>query len=342
MPNTSFLTNYMTVIPNKARPYGNWNGWKEYPSVTEVHGDGALYTTLNDQLKWEQIVQLNNGKYLSQQLINKSQIPIENSNEDGYGFGLEFGNYQGLDYAFHDGVTGAYHATFLRFPTKNMSVVVMGNSASLPANYLAWQIAFLVLNLEERKSAKEYPGMPDKIEKLKIIQDVLGIYKGEGEDGTVIKISEKEGSLYREIYRREPAKLLPDKGGLFEYESIQGLKLNFTNIGKTDQQFTLYMSTQKPSSYQKVSDLDFDGFKKNELNGSFFNDETDTKIVIRYIDKNTYSITKNGREREAELILKDYLRMNSYEIKIIRDVDSKVVGLNVNNDRIKNVIFKKI
>ena len=61
MPSTGFLTQYTAVIPNKARPYGNWDGWQEEPTITEVHGDGALFTTLPDQLKWEQIVQDNNG-----------------------------------------------------------------------------------------------------------------------------------------------------------------------------------------------------------------------------------------------------------------------------------------
>jgi len=41
MGQTSFMTNYMEVVPNRARPYGNWSGWKEYPSVSELHGDGG-------------------------------------------------------------------------------------------------------------------------------------------------------------------------------------------------------------------------------------------------------------------------------------------------------------
>lgn len=338
MPGTNFLTNYMTVVPNKARPYGNWNGWREYPSITEIHGDGALFTTLKDQLKWEQIIQRNNGKYFSKRLINESQSQIENSIASGYGYGLMFDNYMGLKYTCHDGSTGAYHATFLRFPTKKTAIVVMSNSGSVPANYLAWQIADLVLDLENDNTV--YPGNPDKIEKLKSIQDVLGNYKND--DGTIVRITEKDGSIYREIYQREPVKLISERGGLFQYETIRDLKMNFTNIGKPEQKFTLYLSSQKPGTYYKLSNLNLNNFDKNELNGSFYNDETDTKIVIKFIDNTTYSITKNGRERKAELILEDYLRMNSYKIKIIRDKEDHVIGLNVKNGRIKNVIFNRI
>ncbi len=48
MKQTSFLTHYGAIIPNRARPYGNWNGWIEEPTITDVHGDGALFTTLQD------------------------------------------------------------------------------------------------------------------------------------------------------------------------------------------------------------------------------------------------------------------------------------------------------
>ena len=73
MENSSFLTNHMAVIPNKARPYGNWNGWREYPTITELNGDGGLFTTLEDQLKWEQTIKQNNSKTLSTSIIDKRQ-----------------------------------------------------------------------------------------------------------------------------------------------------------------------------------------------------------------------------------------------------------------------------
>ncbi|MCH2082708.1 MAG: beta-lactamase family protein, partial [Saprospiraceae bacterium] len=69
MPNSSFFTHYGAIIPNRARPYGNWGVWREEPTITEVHGDGALYTTLRDQLQWEKIIQENDGKYFSKKFI---------------------------------------------------------------------------------------------------------------------------------------------------------------------------------------------------------------------------------------------------------------------------------
>ena len=219
-----------------------------------------------------------------------------------------------------------------------MSIVVMANSRNVIANTIAWQIAFLMLDLEKGNTL--YPGDPDTVEELTRIQDVLGNYKNE--DGTIIRITEKDGSLYREIYQRDPVKLIKEQGGLFEYETIKGLKMNFTNIGKPEQKFTLYLSSQKPSTYHKLRTSDLNNVDKNQLNGRFYNDETDTEIILQFVEGNTYTLTKNGRERQAELILTDYLRMmSSYEINIIRDEENNVIGLRVKNGRIKNVIFNK-
>jgi len=337
MPNTSFSTNYMSIIPNKARPYGHWGSWREYPTVTEVHGDGALYTTLTDQLKWEQLIQKNDGKSISKQIIEKSQNPISNNQ----GYGVMFDSYKGLEYAYHNGNTGAYNATFLRFPSKNLSIVVMSNNGNVPTNYLAKQLVGILLGIEERQTnSLVYPANPKKIEKLRDLNRITGIYKNE--DGSIIRITEKDGSFYRELYKKDPVKLIHEKGGLFHYETIKDLKINFEHIGTKEEQFTLYMSSQSPSTYNKISTIDMNDINEVELNGRYINDETGTEIILEHKEGNYYALTKNGRERDAVLVSPDYLRMmDVYKIEIIRSESNEVIGLKVDRGRIKNVIFQK-
>ena len=59
------------------------------------------------------------------------------------------------------------------------------------------------------------------------MQDLVGNYKND--DGTVICITEKDNSIYREIYQRKPVKLIHEEDGLFHYETMQDLKMNFIN-----------------------------------------------------------------------------------------------------------------
>ncbi|WP_083677237.1 serine hydrolase domain-containing protein [Winogradskyella sp. J14-2] len=338
MGNSSFLTNYMAIIPNKARPYGNWNGWKEYPVVTELIGDGGLFTTLEDQLKWEQVIQQNNGKNLSTSIISESQSTIDDVDFDNYGYGLMFGKYKGLNYTYHDGSTGAYNATFFRLVDKNLAIVIMSNNGNVPTNYLAKQLTDIVLELDIKNEI--YPSNPEKTERLKDFKNVVGNYQND--EGTIIKISEKEGELFREIYQRDPVKMISEKQSLFHYETNYRLKMNFSEIGTEQQKLTLYLSTQKPSIYYKLPKENLESGYGPSLNGTYFNNETDTEIIIEHVRDDNYNIIKNGRRRDGKLITKDYLRMmSSYKIRVIRDRNGNIQGLNLENGRIKNVIFKK-
>lgn len=118
--------------------------------------------------------------------------------------------------------------------------------------------------------------------------------------------------------------------------------MNFLNIDKRQQNLTIYLSSQKPNIYHKLPAENLDDSYKTSINGRYFNKETDTEIVIEYVEKDSYNIIKNGRKRDGKLVLKDYLRMmSSYEIKVVRDEKGNVKGLNVKNGRIKNVMFDK-
>jgi len=339
MSQTSYLSNYMEVIPNRARPYAKWEEWREFPSVTDIHGDGNLYTTLGDQLKWEQIIQQNNGQYLSQDLIQASQEALQSFPELAYGYGLQFEEYEGLNYSFHDGSSGAYHATFLRFPEYQLSVVIMVNSGAVPSNYAAWQVAKLFIEIED-PVRPEYPGLPENIEDFAKISDLEGHYQNE--EGTVIKIVQRGDSLYREIYDRKPTALIQEEKAMFQYQSLADLKMNFSNISKEDQAFTLYLSSQKPATYYKKSDLSFNQYDKEALNARFVNAETGTEIKLQYQEGDRYTLSKNGRARDAQLILADFLLMNSYEIYITRDNQGRVNGLLVNNGRMQKVKFERV
>lgn len=93
MTGTSFVKRYMGVIPNKADPYSDWGSgvWLQTPTVTKTNGDGALYTTLKDQLIYEQTLQ--NANHNNNILLIKSQQSIPNSEIKTYGFGLRLGNW---------------------------------------------------------------------------------------------------------------------------------------------------------------------------------------------------------------------------------------------------------
>ena len=162
MNETAFLADHTLTVPNLAKPYFNFDTWKGYEWLSDLHGDGALFSSLSDQLKWEAIVQNRESKGLSTDLLAKSQQSIAGSSIATYGFGLELEDVRGLPCRLHHGSTGAWKASTVRLPTENLSVVVLTNSGASWPPSLVLQCAEVILGTD-KFPATSFPLQPEKI-----------------------------------------------------------------------------------------------------------------------------------------------------------------------------------
>lgn len=148
MPGTSFESDHGSIRGPIARAYFNFGSWTTYDWIWNVCGDGNLFSTLEDQIQWERLVQGRGSSGLGRKIIRLSQQAIEGSGFENYGYGLEFGSYRGLDYRFHEGATGAWKATVLRFPRENLSLVTLTNTGKSIPSTQTRQMADILLGLE--------------------------------------------------------------------------------------------------------------------------------------------------------------------------------------------------
>ncbi len=146
MTSTRFEPDFRAIAGPVAEPYFNFDTWTGYDWIWNVVGDGNLFTTLPDQLRFEAIIQGYDTPALSREVIDKSQQKI--MDEFDYGYGLEFSAYRNLPVRFHHGGTGAWKATFLRFPDQHISFVTFSNSGKTLVVDQNQLIADVVLNLE--------------------------------------------------------------------------------------------------------------------------------------------------------------------------------------------------
>jgi len=334
MTATSVLRRAGIVVPNLARPYGNWSGWLEYPSIANLHGDGFVYTTLRDQLAWEQQIQ-GRKRTLSNDLVARSQRPISNALSETYGFGLEFGTYKGLDYVFHIGNTGAYNAYLMRFPAEDTAIVVMGNTTEVGIVDLGRKIVDIIL--ADRLGEQTFPTTPDVLQARPDPDEITGIYEA-SDVGTII-ITQTDRELFAAIQGNEPAQIIHERGNLYAYAPFENLKLVFETDNTGAKTLTLYNGQQSPTVVDYYPSIPSDPSYPESLNGTFINQETDTTITIEHLSGKEFQITKNERTRDGTLIAGDYLGMNNYRIRIIRQDDGTVSGLSVENNRIRNVWF---
>jgi CubicO group peptidase (beta-lactamase class C family) len=120
-------------IPLKA--HGYLPGPKIANSMLDVVGDGGMYASLNDLLRWAANF---DSRKLGGELLDRMAVP--GSNAGTYGMGLSAGKYRGLDTVSHGGSLAGYRTMLLRIPAKQTTVVTLCNTSQVEST-LANRIA---------------------------------------------------------------------------------------------------------------------------------------------------------------------------------------------------------
>lgn len=337
MGSTSWRSRYGNIVPQMARAYGQWDGWLEDPAIANLWGDGFLFTSLPDQLVWEQQLQ-GADSALAGAVITASQTRPFEMLPGTYGFGLEHSVHRGLSEVSHVGSTGGYNAYVRRLPDENLAIVVMGNTTQISVVGLGFNLTAAVLG-EGYGTDPEYPAGPEEVLGLPARAEILGLYEG---DNTLIRITEREGELFREIEGRDPVRLVPEGGNIWAYETLPDLKIAFEPGADGGRQFRLFLSTQPVASYERLEPVPADDSAFAELEGRFLNAETDTEILIEHLGGTQFAMVKNGRRREAQMLQGDELRWNGYRFRYQRDASGTVTGMLVDNNRMLNVDFPRV
>jgi CubicO group peptidase (beta-lactamase class C family) len=136
------------------RAYGytkNANVWLETDQspTSATLGDGAVYTSVDDLIKWDDA--LRNHTLLSQQEFLPAITPVAVSEGEvdpgnphaGYGFGWFLDSYRGHPRMWHTGETIGFGTVIERFPNDNLTIVVLANRTDLNPKELAQKAADL-------------------------------------------------------------------------------------------------------------------------------------------------------------------------------------------------------
>jgi hypothetical protein len=111
----------------------------------EQTGDGSVFTTVEDLVKWDQnfYSAIVGGRQVLADMVKPGNL------EDGtpldYAAGLFIGEYRGLKTVEHGGAWAGYRAQLLRFPTERVSVACLCNLGSTDPDALAQRVADVYL-----------------------------------------------------------------------------------------------------------------------------------------------------------------------------------------------------
>jgi CubicO group peptidase (beta-lactamase class C family) len=114
-----------------------------YPFATA--GDGQLYTTVGDLLRWSHALMSDavSGPELGEVMLSPGTLA--NGAALDYGTGLALGAYRGLTTNGHGGSTWGFRAQVVRIPDEALAVAVLCNREDLNPRGLAYGVADLYL-----------------------------------------------------------------------------------------------------------------------------------------------------------------------------------------------------
>ena len=334
MNNTQFQKGYMRVIPNQAQPYSDWGDgiWKQYPMLTNLYGDGFLYTTLEDQLQFEKAIQ--NANFNNDRLLIESQNPIPNSEIQSYGYGLELENRLNRKAVHHSGATGSYHAQTVRFPKEKISVFVMSSNSRIWSGFIADEVASVFL--EPIKSIEKYSDEFNSESMITSEESILGQYLSKG-NYLIRVVKENDKILWRNANNR-PIELSKGKDGMYFTTTNTKVKIGFYK----DKLVRFYPSG-KTSIYTKIniempSISDIEGYV-----GQYKSEELDITFTISQNENKSLSISlpKRKNKYDLEILNRDELLVSDYILKVERDQFDRVIGFLLTTNRVLNSRFVK-
>lgn len=334
MPNTSFEPDHRNIRGPVALPYFNFDTWSTYNWITNIHGDGNLFSTLDDQLVWEQTLQAGSSKTVSARVLKQSQQL--SGITDQYGYGLEFGMHHNIPYRFHEGATGAWKATVVRFPEKKLSVVTLTNSGKTIPAMQTRQAADVILGFESEP--ERFATKPAAIGDFVSLDEAVGIYQNEND--FTFTFEKRDTSLFLIRSGRNDIHVERESANVFHQWNDTDFKQEFTYNSKRELQVTAYYTTHAPYTLTRAS-ANWTGFDFHSLAGTFENEETGTSFTIKYVSGFRYEIVTRDETERGTLITPRKLLTGNYALTVTTDASGKVTHILLSGDRIRAVRFAR-
>jgi CubicO group peptidase (beta-lactamase class C family) len=334
MPNTSFEDNYTKIKGPIARAYFNFGTWTTYDWIWNVCGDGNIFSTLSDQLQWEQILQGKSKCKIRKQILERSQQLTDNSSIKNYGYGLEFGIYKDLKYKFHEGATGAWKATVIRFPNKNISIVTLTNTGQATPNTQTRQMADVVFNL--RNYATYLITKPAKIGSFISDEDIIGTYQTE--DNFTFQFEKKDSAMFLKSIGRNDVQLEREADNIYHQTYDPDFKQEFKRNEKGEMTVTAYYTSHSPYTLTK-SVSNWTDYNYQALNGKYLNAETNVTINIKFSGDKSYDIKIGSQDSTKGLLISPTKMLVDFYVLNIESNGTASNTILLNSDRVQGIKF---
>ena len=350
MTKTHFHDDHTHIVKNRADGYEatDDDGFKISMTILDMVGDGGIYTTVNDLLKWDQNFYDNQLGHGGPELIELVETPgkLDNGDELNYAFGLGIGEYRGTREIRHGGGFVGFRAGLNRYPDYHLSVAVLCNYADTNPTGLARSVASLFLSEKEYKgdSTDQVEAQPSEVSDVAEVsvtdlERLVGDY-WHAEDFTLRSIVVDDNSLFYSRGGENRSRLDPLGNGRFLMADVAAVvNVRFESLGEKPQAMIVEVEGEEPSRFESFERAAPSAEELLAYAGSYYSDELDNVFVLR---SNGEEIVAHRRSENVpyQPLQKDMFITDDGVVLIFeRNADGRVSGFRLHAGRVRNVKF---
>jgi len=348
MKSTLYLNNHKRIVPQRATGYSApedaraGGNFQIEMSNYEQTGDGAIQSSLEDLLRWDQ--NFYQPKVGGQALLDQLQSvgELNNGQKLDYALGLYVDEYKGQRRVWHSGAWAGYRANLTRFPDQKFSVVCLCNLDSINATQLALRVADLYL-ADQFKAATAKPGAattsPTPLALAEEqVKNKIGLYYNSATGG-LRRVTLRDGKLRMDPFTPNSFELIPLSSDRFRHP-VSGNEITFAT--RVDGKLQLRLTRQGQTEiFEPVVAITPSEVRLAEYVGSYFSEELETIYHLRIENGGLQFVIKNGPGRPLQPTFRDGFIGDGVQFEFMRDAQGKVVGFTLGGGRIRNLIFTR-
>jgi CubicO group peptidase (beta-lactamase class C family) len=356
MKDTQYLDDTTQIIPRRATGYDprEKGGFKIEMSGFEQTGDGAVQTTVEDFLLWDQ--NFYSGKVLGQQGLEWLQTPgtLNDGKKIAYAFGLQVSKYKGLPVVEHGGSWAGYRAHYLRFPERKFSVVTLCNVSNANPGGRARKVAdaYLAGLLKEEAKPAASPLAANAAAASDARTGAAGTTAEDARKFTGIYRNPVTGGLRRVTFENgkllgrfgsQQLELAPLGGETFRVVfPAADLRVRFAAAGAGKYNFV-------QEDVQEGSDTTFEPVEPftpapgtlRDFTGTFYSEEVDVTYTLFVNDGKLHLRIGKWSEMPLEPAFREAFSMPFGQLVFTRDAAGRVNSFNVQAGRVRDLRFTR-
>lgn len=364
MYDTHFHDDHTEIVKNRASGYlpKEDGGFAISMTNLELVGDGGVFTTLDDLVKWDENSYFSAIGRSDFNYVMEERGVLNNGDTLNYAFGLDISDYKGIKMVSHGGAFVGFRAEMLRFPSQGFSVICLSNLGTFDPTEKALAIADLYLSraLSLEKPEKETPTASDETatstDSIAVADDTpiitapltqedsleqyVGTYEIKG--AFVIHVNRDRDLLSWELVGQGTYDLQPNEEKEATFYMIEApVSVTFSKIkdGKSfvatiDQGGSTMVADRRESVYITAEVLE-------SYTGDYYSNELETMYSISRKGEDLYCGIKGKEAIKMGTLNMDEFTFNFGKLVFKRDPIEAVAGFELSLGRTKGLKFVK-